>query len=221
VTHELRTPLTSIRAFTEILVDRPSMDPGQRNEFLGIITKEAERLTRLINRVLDLAKIESDKADWVESAVDMKEVVSDTLAAMGQLFKEKNIEVDVLLPERLPSVTADLDRMIQVMLNLLSNAAKFCDGANGRIEITLTESEGCVRIDVGDNGRGIDPGDHEAIFSKFHQVGDALTDRPQGTGLGLHISRRIVEHFGGRMWVETTPGSGARFSFTLPTGAPP
>ena len=221
VTHELRTPLTSIRAFTEILVDRPDMDPVQRTEFLGIITKEAERLTRLINRVLDLAKIEADKAEWVESAVDMKEVISDTLAAMGQLFNEKNIEVAVRLPDRPSSVTADLDRMIQVMLNLLSNAVKFCDGTKGRIEIALTEREGSLRIDVRDNGRGIEPEDHEVIFSKFHQVGDTLTDRPQGTGLGLHISRRIVEHFGGRMWVESTPGSGARFSFTLPTGAPP
>jgi len=219
VTHELRTPLTSIRAFTEILVDKPNMDTAQRSEFLGIITKEAERLTRLINGVLDLAKIESGKADWVESGVDLKEVIADTLAAMGQLFKEKNIEVQTQLPERVSLVRADLDRMIQVTLNLLSNAAKFCDSRRGRIEIALTESDGCLRVDVRDNGRGVDPENHEVIFSKFHQVGDTLTDKPHGTGLGLHISRRIVEHFGGRMWVESRLGSGARFSFTLPIAA--
>ena len=219
VTHELRTPLTSIRAFTEILVDKPNMDAAQRSEFLGIITKEAERLTRLINGVLDLAKIESGKADWVESGVDLKEVIADTLAAMGQLFKEKNIEVQTQLPERVSLVRADLDRMIQVTLNLLSNAAKFCDSRRGRIEIALTESDGCLRVDVRDNGRGVDPENHEVIFSKFHQVGDTLTDKPHGTGLGLHISRRIVEHFGGRMWVESRLGSGARFSFTLPIAA--
>ena len=219
VTHELRTPLTSIRAFTEILLDEPDVEPAQRKKFLGIITKEAERLTRLINQVLDLAKIESGKADWADSAVDMKEVISDTLAAMDQLFKEKNIRVEARLPEQVSTVTADLDRMIQVMLNLLSNAAKFCDGTNGRVEIALTERDGCLRIDVRDNGRGISPEDHEAVFSKFHQVGDTLTDKPHGSGLGLHISRRIVEHFGGRMWVESTLGSGARLSFTLPTGA--
>jgi Na+/proline symporter/signal transduction histidine kinase len=219
VTHELRTPLTSIRAFTEILLDEPDVEPAQRKKFLGIITKEAERLTRLINQVLDLAKIESGKADWVESGVDMKEVISDTLAAMGQLFKEKNIKVEARLPEKVSAVTADLDRMIQVMLNLLSNAVKFCDGANGWVEIALAERDGCLRIDVRDNGRGISVEDHEAIFSKFHQVGDTLTDKPHGSGLGLHISRQIVEHFGGRMWVESNPGSGARFSFTLPTGA--
>jgi signal transduction histidine kinase len=219
VTHELRTPLTSIRAFTEILLEDPDVEPAQRRKFLGIITKEAERLTRLINQVLDLAKIESGKADWVESGVDMKEVISDTLAAMDQVFNDKDIKVEARLPGKVSAVTVDLDRMIQVMLNLLSNAAKFCDGTRGVVEIDLAERDGCLRIDVRDNGRGISPDEHEAIFSKFHQVGDTLTDKPHGSGLGLHISRQIVEHFGGRMWVESAPGQGARFSFTLPVGA--
>jgi Na+/proline symporter/nitrogen-specific signal transduction histidine kinase len=219
VTHELRTPLTSIRAFTEILLDDPEVELGQRRNFLGIITKETERLTRLINQVLDLAKIESGKAEWVDSAVDMKEVISDTLAAMDQLFKERSITVEALLPENVSPVTADLDRMIQVMLNLLSNAAKFCDAINGRVEIVLSERDGCLRVDVRDNGRGISPKDQSEIFSKFHQVGGVLTDKPRGSGLGLHISRQIVEHFGGKMWVESDLGRGACFSFLLPTGA--
>jgi Na+/proline symporter/nitrogen-specific signal transduction histidine kinase len=219
VTHELRTPLTSIRAFTEILLDEPDVDAQQRKKFLGIIGKEAERLTRLINQVLDLAKIESGKADWVETRVDMKEVISDTLAAMDQLFKERNIHVEAALPEKVSAVAVDLDRMIQVMLNLLSNAAKFCDPANGRIEVALAERDGRLRVDVRDNGRGIGPEDREAVFDKFHQVGDTLTEKPHGSGLGLYISRQIIEHFGGKMWVESTLGSGARFSFTLPTGA--
>jgi Na+/proline symporter/signal transduction histidine kinase len=218
VTHELRTPLTSIRAFTEILLDAPEVETEQRKKFLGIIAKEAERLTRLINQVLDLAKIESGKAEWIESRVDMKEVISDTLAAMDQLFREKNIKVEARLPEKVSTVTVDLDRMIQVMLNLLSNAVKFCNSANGWIEVALSERDGGIRVDVRDNGRGIGSEDHEAVFSKFHQVGDTLTDKPHGSGLGLHISRQIVEHFGGRMWVESALGSGARFSFTLPTG---
>ena len=219
VTHELRTPLTSIRAFTEILLDDPDVELAQRRNFLGIITKETERLTRLINQVLDLAKIESGKAEWVDSAVDMREVVSDTLAAMGQLFRERNIAVEARLPENVSPVTADLDRMIQVMLNLLSNAAKFCDAANGRVEVGLSERDGCVRVDVRDNGRGIAPKDQGEIFGKFHQVGGVLIDKPRGSGLGLHISRQIVEHFGGRMWVESDIGRGACFSFVLPTGA--
>jgi Na+/proline symporter/CheY-like chemotaxis protein len=145
VTHELRTPLTSIRAFTEILVDDPDVAPAQRREFLGIIGKEAERLTRLINQVLDLAKIESGKSDWVDAGVDMKEVITDTLAAMGQLFKEKNIRVEARLPAKVSMVTADLDRMVQVMLNLLSNAAKFCNPVDGRVEVELAERDGSLQ----------------------------------------------------------------------------
>jgi signal transduction histidine kinase len=138
---------------------------------------------------------------------------------MEQLFREKGIAVEARLPEKVSAVTADLDRMIQVMLNLLSNAMKFCDPANGRIGIALDERDGCLRVDVRDNGRGISPEDHAAIFSKFRQVGDTLTDKPHGSGLGLHISRQIVEHFGGSMWVESRLGSGACFSFTLPAEA--
>jgi len=174
-------------------------------------------LTRLINQVLDLSKIESGKAEWSESAVDMRDVISDTLAAMGQLFKEKNITVTASLPDRVSPVTADLDRMIQVMLNLLSNAAKFCNANEGRIDIALVERDGRLRVDVRDNGRGVSPEHQGEIFSKFHQVGDTLTDKPHGSGLGLYISRQIIEHFGGSLWVESELGRGACFSFTMPT----
>jgi Na+/proline symporter/nitrogen-specific signal transduction histidine kinase len=217
ITHELRTPLTSIRAFTQILLESPQAEPEQRTRFLGIITKETERLTRLINQVLDLSKIESGRAEWNESAVDMREVVADTVTGMSQVFEEREIQVNTSMPERLKPVKADVDRMIQVMLNLLSNAAKFCEPGRGRIEIAVSEDSGGLRIDVRDNGPGIDPADQKMIFDKFRQVGDALTGRPQGSGLGLHISRQIVEHFGGRMWVQSAPGEGACFSFTLPT----
>ncbi len=219
VSHELRTPLTSIRAFTEILIENPDVGAAERRRFLGIIIKEAERLTRLINQVLDAAKIESGKVEWTETLVDMKEVISDTLAAMGQVFNEKRIKVESHLPDGVPVVKADLDRMIQVMLNLLSNAAKFCDPADGRIEVTLAGRDRTVRVDVRDNGRGIEPKDQEAVFSKFHQVEDGTAGELRGTGLGLHISRQIIEHFGGRMWVESRLGGGACFSFTLPAGA--
>ena len=217
ITHELRTPLTSIRAFTQILLENPGAELEQRKRFLGIITKETERLTRLINQVLDLSKIESGSAEWNLSAVDMREVVADTVTGMSQVFEERSITVDLEVPERVPAVKADVDRMIQVMLNLLSNAAKFCAAGRGRIRIALTAQPGAVRVDVRDNGPGIDPADQKLIFDKFRQAGDVLAERPRGSGLGLHISRQIVEHFGGRMWVESAPGRGACFSFTLPT----
>ena len=216
VTHELRTPLTSIRAFCEILREDPNVDLVQRRKFLDIITKESERLTRLINQVLDLSKIESGKADWQHARVDMKEVISDTVTAMEQQFQERNIKIEVRAPERVAMVSGDVDRIIQVMLNLLSNAVKFCDAGKGRMEIVLSEHNGWLRVDVRDNGRGISVQDQAIIFDKFRQAGDTLTDKPQGTGLGLHICRHIVEHHGGRLWVESRPGEGACFSFTLP-----
>jgi signal transduction histidine kinase len=218
VSHELRTPLTSIRAFTEILLEDPEIELEQRKKFLGIITKESERLTRLINQVLDVSRIESGKADWQAASVDMREVVSDTVTAMSQVFQERHVEVSVRTPDRVSVVSADVDRIIQVMLNLLSNAVKFCEPGKGRIEIALLERPGDLRVDVRDNGPGIELQDQEVIFDKFRQVGDTLTDKPHGSGLGLHISRKIVEHFGGRLWVESSRGRGACFSFTLPTG---
>ena len=105
---------------------------------------------------------------------------------------------------------------MQVVLNLLSNAVKFVQPGSGRVEVTLAEDGEFVRVDVRDNGQGVSLHDQQIIFDKFRQAGDALTGKPQGSGLGLHISRRIIEHFGGRMWVTSRPGEGACFSFTLP-----
>jgi signal transduction histidine kinase len=216
VTHELRTPLTSIRAFSEILLADPKVELAERVKFLGIITRETERLTRLINQVLDMAKIASGRAEWQMTRVDVREVVADTLARMSQVFKEKGVRLETHLPERTPPVLADVDRLIQVLLNLLSNALKFSPESQGRVEVTLRVLDGELRVDVRDNGPGVRREDQPFVFDKFWQAGDTLVAKPPGTGLGLHISRQIVEHFGGRMWVESEEGAGACFSFTLP-----
>jgi len=218
VTHELRTPLTSIRAFTQILLEHPDVDAEQRGRFLAIITKETERLSRLINQVLDLSRIESGKAEWRDTEVDMRSLIGDAVTGMSQVFEESRIKVELELPQRVTPVRADTDRITQVLLNLLSNAAKFCEPGRGHIRIGLRDEPDALRVEVRDNGPGIDPRDQALIFDKFRQVGDTLTGKPHGSGLGLHISRQIVEHFGGRMWVESRRGEGACFAFTLPHG---
>lgn len=216
ITHELRTPLTSIRAFSEILLSDPKIALDERTKFLGVITRETERLTRLINQVLDLAKIESGRAIWQIGPVDLNELITDTIGRMSQVFKEKGVELITRLPARIAPVSADVDRLIQVLLNLLSNALKFSPTPGGRVEVALSEVAGLVRVDVRDNGPGVRPEDQPFIFDKFRQFGDTLTGKPPGTGLGLYISRQIIEHFGGRLWLESRPGEGACFSFTLP-----
>ena len=218
-THELRTPLTSIRAFAEILHDNPDIEPDQAREFLHLIIKESERLTRLINQVLDMAKIEAGEIDWNIEPVDLGEIVHEATATTAQVFKDKGVALEVLIPETVPPVRGDHDRLTQVAMNLLSNAAKFTPGGSGRVVVSVEPVDEGVRVAVSDNGPGIAPKDAEIVFDKFRQVGNTMTDKPQGTGLGLAICKRIVEHLGGRIWVETSPGHGATFAFVIPAMA--
>jgi Na+/proline symporter/nitrogen-specific signal transduction histidine kinase len=216
VSHELRTPLTAIRTFSQILRDNPGLDPAERARQLGIVIKESERLTRLINQILDISKLESGNVEWNPGPVDMKEIVEDTVEAMGELFKEKEIELYKRVPESVPLVTADLDRIVQVMLNLLSNAEKYCHPRRGKVEIALTVARDYLRVDVRDNGDGIAVADRELIFERFRGAGGSPSGKPHGTGLGLHICRRILERLDGRIWVESGIAGDTCISFTLP-----
>lgn len=215
VTHELRTPLTAIRALSEMMFEDPEIDLVERKRFLGIIVSETERLTRLVNQVLDLAKIESGHAEWHNTDIDMRELVEHAIDSTRQLFSDCGAELVVSLPEQAPKLLADRDRLHQVLLNLLSNAAKFVPKEGGHVRVELVSDDREVRVEVEDNGPGIAPQFLPYVFEKFRQGGDQR-DRPQGTGLGLPISRQIIEHFGGRMWVESPPGRGACFAFALP-----
>lgn len=216
VSHELRTPLTSIRAFAEILHDNPDTPAAKRQQFVGIILKETERLTRLINQVLDMAKIESGRAEWAVEPVDLRATIEEAMRATEALFRERGVRLEASLPERAPTVVADRDGLTQVLLNLLSNAVKFCAPGTGVVRVALVAGGDALRVDVADNGVGIAPEHQAEIFEKFRQVGDTLTDRPKGTGLGLPISRMIVREFGGDLRVASAVGAGATFSFTLP-----
>ena len=220
VSHELRTPLTSIRSFSEILLDTPDLDPAERAQFLQIIVRESERLTRLINDFLDLSKIESGKMEWNLCACELSAVVEDAVGATHGLYAERRVQLSQNLALGAASAFCDRDRLVQVMINLLSNAAKFVPEGQGRVNVELLPHPEGFLVRVEDNGPGVPKPYREAIFEKFRQVsssGSLNKDKPKGTGLGLAICRQIVEHFGGRIWVEDSTLGGAAICFTLPT----
>ncbi len=219
VTHELRTPLTSIRALAELLRDDPKIELAQRCKFIEIIVSETERLSRLVNQVLDMAKIESGHAEWHSERINMSDLVRQAVVTTAEMFRERQIEVVLNLPETSPVLLADPDRLMQVMLNLLSNAAKFVPVPGGRVGVSLRSDDSGVTVAVQDNGPGVAAEQQALVFERFQQGGDA-SNRPQGTGLGLPISRQIVAHFGGRLWLESTPPQGACFLFYLPVKQP-
>ncbi|MGB6191845.1 MAG: GAF domain-containing protein, partial [Terracidiphilus sp.] len=229
VSHELRTPLTSVLGFAKIIRRRleerlfPIIPQGDRKveqakqqvlENLGVVVSEGERLTKLIDDVLDLAKIEAGKFTWNMSAVSISDVIERATAATASLFEAKKLTLVRNVDPNLPIITGDQDRLIQVVINLISNAVKFTD--SGSITCSAHQKDGDLVVGVTDSGIGIAPADQSKVFEKFKQVGDTLTDKPKGTGLGLPICKEIVEYHGGRIWVESAPGKGSIFSFTLP-----
>ncbi len=229
VSHELRTPLTSVLGFAKIIkkklessiytalnledrkIDRAI---SQVSENLEIIIAEGKRLTELINDVLDIAKMESGKMEWRLQPLAMEQVLQHAAATTRSLYEQKNLKFSMNIQENLPTFMGDFDRLIQVLVNLISNAVKFTD--NGSIHCAACLEDGHLRVSVTDTGIGIPTSDQESVFERFKQSGNTMTDKPKGTGLGLPISREIVEHHGGRIWVESAPGLGSSFTFTLP-----
>ncbi|MDP4093582.1 MAG: [Fe-Fe] hydrogenase large subunit C-terminal domain-containing protein [Bacillota bacterium] len=229
VSHELRTPLTSVMGFAKIIKKKfedvivgeiKTEDKkiirtiGQVQDNLDIIVSEGERLTILINDVLDIAKMEAGKTEWKTEQLSVMEIVDRATAATFALFEQKGLKLNKYVEENLPEIMGDRDRLIQVIINLISNAVKFTDTGTVTCEAVL--ENGMVKISVADTGIGIAEKDIPQVFEKFKQVGDTLTDKPKGTGLGLPICKQIVEHHGGNISVESTLGRGSVFSFSIP-----
>ena len=220
VNHELRTPLASIRAFSEILRDHSGIGETDRLEFLRIIVTETERLTRLIGQLLDLSKIEAADAPATTATVDLAAVVRDSSAAMRQMFANANVELSVEIAAGVAETVGDHDQLVQVLINLLGNAVKFSPRSGGRARLSLEHVGNQIEIAVADNGPGIPPADRKAVFERFRQLGDPMAGKPQGVGLGLAISQRIIERHGGCIWIETADGGGALFRISLSAAEP-
>ncbi|HEY9080074.1 sensor histidine kinase [Magnetovibrio sp.] len=217
ISHELRTPLTSIRAFSEILSETPDITEEESSRFLMVIRKESERLTRLIDQILDLAKMESGQMDWALANIDSRPVIEAAVATMSALMHERGVTLKVELPAGMPMIKADHDQLVQVLVNLLSNAVKFCRHPGGYVGVTAKVRNGQLCISVSDNGEGVPDEKKAEVFEKFHQFNQGNDKMPRGTGLGLAICRQIVTFLGGQIWVDDNPaGVGARFSFTVP-----
>jgi Na+/proline symporter/nitrogen-specific signal transduction histidine kinase len=221
VNHELRTPLASIRAFSEILRDHPSLGDAERHEFLEIIAAETERLTRLIAQLLDLSKADAAEAGEWRQPVDLVRVVRESSASMRELFAARQIALDVRIEVEDAGVLGDHDRLVQVVVNLLGNAVKFSPEHSGRAELSLRRTGGEYQLAVSDNGPGIRPADRQIVFERFRQLGGSMGNKPQGVGLGLPISQRIAAQHGGRITIDDEPGGGAVFTLLLPAAKAP
>ncbi|GAB4447327.1 MAG: hypothetical protein OHK0015_51320 [Chloroflexi bacterium OHK40] len=223
VSHELRTPLTSIRGALQLVLGQPDAGrpgmaaglPAQGRDLLSISLTNTERLIRLINDILDIAKIEQGRIQLRRETLSAEELCRSAAAEVSAIAEGRDITVELRLPAGLPPVLADRDRSVQILVNLLSNAIKFSPPGQ-RVVISAHSEGSTVSFSIQDWGRGIAPEDQARIFQKFQQIDSSATRDVGGTGLGLAISKALVEEQGGRMWLETRPGHGSTFSFSLP-----
>ena len=215
MSHELRTPLNSIIGFARVMlkgIDGPLTELQEVD--LTSIYNGGQHLLSLINSILDMSKIEAGKMDLSFEDIWLPPVIEGTVSVAKALVKDRPIELVVVVPDTLPTVWADAQRVRQILLNLLSNAAKFTE--EGRIVLRVEAGSEFVTVSVSDTGVGISLEAQERLFIAFQQVDGSTTRRAEGTGLGLAISRNFVEMHGGQIWVESEPGRGSTFYFTLP-----
>lgn len=212
VSHELRTPLTSLRGFSELLLNKPC-SPEKQRKYITIMSNESKRLTNLINDFLDIQRIESGLQAYNFEPINLSELLYETAQLFVQTSDLHTLKIEV--PDSLPLVKADSDRIRQVLSNLLSNAIKYSP-EGGEVALSACEEETAVRISVSDQGMGMTPEAMQKLFTKFYRVDNANTRKIGGTGLGLSLVKAIVEDHGGNVTVESEPGMGSAFHFTLP-----
>ena len=213
--HELRTPLTVIKESIDILfAEIAGKMSNEQREFFDIAKRNIDRLSRLINDILDFQKLEVGMAVFDMREDDINAVVSECYGIMCAAAKEKKLDFKLNLASNLPRLIFDRDKITQVMINLLGNALKFTD--NGSVSVTTVRSGAMIVVSISDTGPGIRSDDGPRLFQKFGQIGSSQTHKPGGTGLGLVICKEIVERHNGQIWVKSEFGRGATFEFTLP-----
>jgi signal transduction histidine kinase len=215
VSHELRTPLTSIQGYAELLLEDEQIAEEQR-ESLTLVKKNSDRLLGLINDLLDLSRIEAGRVDLQRTSLDLARLILEVAGSLRPLIEAKRQRLRLELGDALPAVWADADRVTQILTNLISNAHKYTL-VEGSITVAARRDDGFVRVDVSDTGIGLSPEDQAQLFTKFFTAHHRSPQAGGGTGLGLVITRLLVELHGGRITVSSTPGQGSTFSFSLPT----
>jgi PAS domain S-box-containing protein len=218
MSHELRTPLHTVIGFSELLAEETQGPLNvDQTRFIQHIHKDAQHLLALINEILDLSKIEAGKMELSRETIDLNGVIEDAVSTIHPQCSAKSIHIRIRAPGAI-FVNGDRLRLRQILYNLLSNAVKFTlEG--GRIRVDITRDSGFAEISVNDTGIGIPEHEHKSIFDKFHQVAPAATGLREGTGLGLPITKQLVEAHGGQIRLESGPGKGSRFIFTIPLAA--
>jgi signal transduction histidine kinase len=215
VSHELRTPLALIRLYAETLELGRLSNPGKCQEYYEIIRKESERLTSLINNILDFSRIESGKKEYSFRETDVADLVRSTLESYRFEIEQNGFQFEQKIDNNLPQVWVDREAIARSLLNLVNNAVKY-SATEKYLGINLYHHDGGVNLEVVDHGIGIPPKEQAKIFEKFYRVGDPLVHNTKGSGLGLSLVRHIVQAHGGEVAVESEPGQGSRFTIILP-----
>ena len=214
VSHELRTPMTVIKGYVELLLTGTSTTPETQHDFLEIIRTNADRLSDMVNELLDVSRIEAGKVSMNFQPVAVRSAIHEVATMLQKSFDDRGIQLNLNLPDGLPDVPADPGRLAQILTNLFSNALKYT--LEGHVDVSAHVVEGFVQVDVADSGIGMSEDDQAKLFTRFFRASTARTHEISGTGLGLSITRSLVEMHGGHIWVKSTIGRGSTFSFTLP-----